>query len=152
MKNGHINNLTATLMISVAIFYDLIQALFDLLHLIPVIGNVIATVITALLSVVAWLTFYVWFKMHGVHFNSAKRAITMGAGFLIELMPILNILPAWTLAVVLIFLTARMPKIVQVATGAAGAGKGSTGGGVKGTASSETNKVPTDSATETATE
>lgn len=118
MNNGYVNNLTATLMISVAFFYDLVQALFDLLHFIPVVGNVIATIVTALLSVVAWLTFYVWFKMHGVHFHTAKRAITMGAGFLIELIPILNILPVWTLAVVLIFLTARMPKIVQTVAGA----------------------------------
>lgn len=146
MDNGHINNVTATLMVSVALFYDLVQALFDLLHIIPVVGNVIATVVTALLSVVAWLTFYVWFKMHGVHFHTAKRAVTMGAGFLIELIPVLNILPAWTLAVILIFMTARMPKIVQ--TVASGAKKQSYGG----VSSVETNEVNTDSAADVTNE
>lgn len=111
-------------MVSVALAYDGIQALFDLLHLIPVVGNIIAAIITALISVAAWLTFYIWLKMHGVHFNSAKRILTMGGGFFLELLPVLNMLPAWTLAVVLIYMTTKMPKMAQVAVGAkSGAGK-----------------------------
>lgn len=116
---------TMALIGSVALFYDLVQALFDLLHFIPFLGNLLASVFTAIISVIAWMTFYFWFKLHGIHFNTAKRALTLGGGFLIELIPVLNILPAWTLAVVLIFLTTKVPIIKKVSdVGQATKGKG----------------------------
>lgn len=105
---------TVVIMVTVALFYDFVQAIISLLHIIPALGNLMAAIATALLSAVAWLTFYFWFKLHGIHFNTAKRALTMGSGFIIELIPVLNILPGWTLAVILVILTTKVPAINKI--------------------------------------
>lgn len=83
---------TIALMIAVALLYDALQAILNFIFL------------GWLVSPAAFLTFYVWFKMNGIKFATPKRSGIMGAGFIIELIPILNTLPAWTLAVVLIVL------------------------------------------------
>lgn len=82
-------------MIIVAIFIDIVLAL---LNLIPVLGWVLIWII----NVPVWLMFFIWFRIKGIHFRSAKRVLTMSGGFLLEMIPILNVLPAWTLMVVLI--------------------------------------------------
>lgn len=115
-KYGQVSNIVAVLIISVAVFFDLVQALIDVFHFIPVVGNIFAMVATWLVSAVAFFIFWFWFMLYGVHFNTTKRVASMGGGFLIELIPVLNALPAWTLAVILVILTARMPKIAQTFT------------------------------------
>jgi len=97
-----ISNTKAVFMIVVAVLFDLAGIVFDLLHFIPAVGNVAAIILTTLLDILAWLVFYVWFKMNGVSFANPKRALSLNGGFILELIPILNALPAWTLAVVLI--------------------------------------------------
>ncbi|NQV87935.1 MAG: hypothetical protein HQ402_00060 [Parcubacteria group bacterium] len=97
-----ISNTKAVFMIVVAVLFDLAGVVFNLLHFIPAVGNVAAIILTALLDILAWLTFFVWFKMNGVSFANPKRALSLNGGFILKLIPILNALPAWTLAVVLI--------------------------------------------------
>jgi len=125
MKNGYINNITAIFIISVALLFDGTQAFLDLFHIIPIVGNIFVAVANWIISVLALFVFWFWFFINGVRFNSPKRMLTMGGSFIIELIPILDMLPAWTLAVVLIILTARLPKSIQpIVGGVTGGGKG----------------------------
>lgn len=110
-------------MISVAVMFDLIQFLVNLLHFIPGIGNTVAFVATSIITVIAGATFYLWFRFNGVKFTTPKRALSFGGGFLLEFIPILNALPAWTLAVILVIGTTRLPKVIQDAAGVAGIAK-----------------------------
>lgn len=97
-------------MIIVAVIFDLLGLLLNLLHLIPVVGNVVAFVSVSVLSIVAWMTLYIWFKTKGVSFNTSRRMLSLGGGFLVELIPILNALPAWTLSTILVIASTRIPK------------------------------------------
>lgn len=89
------------LMIGVALLVDAAQALATLL----LIGVVLNTVI----GIIAWLIFFVWFKMKGVSFGFPTRGgkgglvrnplmLIAGAGA-VEFIPFINNLPAWALAV-----------------------------------------------------
>lgn len=95
-----IGTATGVMMVSVAALFDLVQFF---LNWIPFLG----WILTSLLGVVAWLTFLLWFKMHGVDFVKPSRALTLGGGFLIELIPIVNDLPAWTVAVLILIASTR---------------------------------------------
>jgi hypothetical protein len=77
---------TIWLMIAVALFYDALQALLDLIA------------IGWLFVPVAYMHFWLWFKLKGIDFFSAKRASTIGAGMVFELLTA-GILPAMTFTV-----------------------------------------------------
>lgn len=104
-------------MVAVALLFDGLQAAANLLHGIPLVGNLSAIAITGLISVWAWLTFYVWFKLNGISFVSPKRALALNGGFLLEIIPVLNALPAWTAAVVIIFLSTRAEELLEKVPG-----------------------------------
>jgi hypothetical protein len=95
---------TIALMTITALFFDVLQ----LLLIFFAVGVVADTFIT----VFAGLTFFTWFKIHGVSFASPKRLMALGGGWLIELIPFLNILPTWTFAV---WYTISTTKIAEVA-------------------------------------
>jgi hypothetical protein len=101
-------NGTAILMIGTAILLDCIQALTGL---VPIIGQIIGWLVDA----VALFGFWLWFKMHGISFSKKKRGLTLGIGALVELIPLINILPAWTLAVVRLVLTTKTKKLTPLA-------------------------------------
>lgn len=104
-KNKEIKDTTAGLMIGTALFFDGLQAIFQVA---PAIGQILA----AMIAVVAFLTFWLWFKLYGVNFATPKRSAYLGGGFIIELIPILDILPAWTLAVTLIITDLKIKRRV----------------------------------------
>lgn len=118
MDDNKISKITFACMIATALFFDAIQFGADLMHFIPVIGNILAIVISSGVSIFAWLTFFLWFRLAGTKFDSKIVATTVGT-FFIELIPILNALPAWTLSIVVIFLFFQTKEIVsKVAPGA----------------------------------
>lgn len=82
------------MMLTVAIISDITLAL---IALVPYVG----WIINGLLSLFVFLTFFTWFKMKGITYTSARKMAALPAGFLIELIPIVNILPGWTVAVIL---------------------------------------------------
>ena len=109
-----ISNVSAVLMISVALFFDIIIAL---INLIPVAGQIISMVIGA----VAYAIFFLWFAMKGVRLMTPKKIAAMGTGLLISIIPIINVLPAVTASVILtiIFdrkeilpLAGKIPKVI----------------------------------------
>jgi len=106
MNSGEkIGDTTLVFMLIIAGFYDLIQFLISF---IPVLGEILSM----LISIFAFMTFYVWFKMYGMNFMTPKRAATMGGGFLIELIPVVDMLPAWTCAVVILVGTTKVKELV----------------------------------------
>lgn len=93
--------IAAILMIWLALFYDGIQFL---LNFIPVVGNLLSAI---LIGLWAWLSFYIWFKIKGVNFSKPTRSITLFGAGITEMVPLLNVLPAWTLAVLILIATTK---------------------------------------------
>ena len=99
-KKG-LNNVTVALMVSAALFFDALQWLLTFIFMGWLVG------------IFAALTFYLWFKMHGISFMKTKRLLTFGGASFIEIVPIpfLSALPAWTAAVVYLALDSKIKKI-----------------------------------------
>ncbi len=86
-------------MIAVALFFDFLQFILSFIYLGWALG------------IVAGLTFYVWFKIHGISFMKPKRFLAFGGAALVEMIPIpfLADLPAWTAAVAYLALQSKIP-------------------------------------------
>lgn len=112
MENKEISKVTMGAMIIVALFFDGIQALTIYIYFIPFIGLILGPLIGGGVSLFAFMTFSLWFKLSGMKFDS-KIVSTIVGTFFIEIMPILSIFPAWTLSVVLIFILNKTKKIVS---------------------------------------
>ncbi len=106
MNESKVSTITAILMIGTALFFDALQAL---LGWIPVVGNIFA----GLLSIVIFLTFLVWFWMHGIKMITPKRMGSLVGGGLIELVPYINILPAWTCVVIYLIGTTKIKEMAE---------------------------------------
>ena len=121
-KKHKISVITGGLMIGVAIFYDLLQVGVNLLHGIPIFGNITALFGGFLITIWAWLTFYLWFKLLGVSFLNPKRFGIMSICGIAD--TVVSALPAWVAAVALIIATTRAEELAEKVlekTGAAGA-------------------------------
>lgn len=97
-KESKLKNVTIALMVSVAIFYDSLQALLNLIFM------------GWLVTPVAFLTFWIWFQIKAVSFMTAQRITIVGGGTLVEMIPMLDTLPAWTAAVALMAINVRMKE------------------------------------------
>lgn len=92
---------TGQLMVAVALSLDILQGIIGIL---PVVGFILAP----LISLFIWLIFWVWLRFHGVSLTkNIKRTVLMWGGFFLELIPILNILPIWTITIFIIVLLVR---------------------------------------------
>lgn len=91
----------AVLMVCVAFLYDLTQFGVDVVTL--GFGFLFNWVI----SLWAWLSFYLWFRIKGVNFMSWKNALKLNGGGLVEIapLPLIGSLPVWTATVLFIILT-----------------------------------------------
>ena len=101
-KKKGLKSHTIVFMIAVALFYDVLQWLLTLLFM------------GWLAGIFAGLTFYVWFKLHGINFMKPKRFIVFGGASLIEMFPILPLsaLPAWTAAVTYLALNSKLQEVI----------------------------------------
>ncbi len=79
------------LMVGTALIYDGMGLLLNL--------TVVGSIITPVINVLAFCTFYLWFKLKGVKFNKLSNVSVMGGTSIIEFVPFLNALPVWTGAV-----------------------------------------------------
>lgn len=109
-EEQEIKKVTAAFMIIVALIFDGVQAL---VNLIPVIGQVLSFFI----SIFSFLTFYVWFKMNGVSFSKPKKVLRFWGGAFVEAIPILNVLPALTLSVFVMLSETRTKKVLSQVPG-----------------------------------
>lgn len=98
---------TDSLMIGTALFVDFIGFI---LNFIPVLGGIFAGII----AVFAELGFLLWFKIRGM---SYKKNSTFMATWvivpIIEFIPILNALPAFSAGVITTIVTARAEKKIR---------------------------------------
>lgn len=105
-------------MIAVALFFDGIQFGTGWIYLIPYVGFFLEWAISSGVSIFAFMTFFLWFHLAGLKFNS-KIAVSTAGAFFVELIPGLSLLPAWTIFVVTTLLLLQTKKIVdKVAPGA----------------------------------
>lgn len=103
-KRG-LDNTTIVFMIIVALFFDALQALLTVILMGWLVGFF------------AGLTFYLWFKMRGLNFTTPKRIGTFATTFIVEVIPFLSALPAWTLAIVILALDSKIKKVVAQVPG-----------------------------------
>ena len=96
----------SSLMLATAVLFDVVQAL---INLIPVVGQILSFFI----SIFAFMTFWLWFKMYGVSFSKGKNLKNLGFGFLIEMIPVVDILPAWTFAVFRLIAAKKLEDMTQ---------------------------------------
>ncbi len=88
-----IDKSTGRLMVIVALGFDFFQGIIGVL---PVVGFILSP----LVSLFIWLTFWIWLKLHGVNVtDKIGRIFIMWGGFFLELIPLLNILPTWTMTI-----------------------------------------------------
>lgn len=108
-KRQRISNTQGMLMIIVAAIIDGIQFL---LNFIPLVG----WIMTALVSIFAWLTFFTWFKFNGVSFLDGKTAVLKFSSIfgvsILEIFPILNDLPAWVVFTIIMFFLVRSEDVL----------------------------------------
>ena len=95
-----LNNTAIVLMVCTALLFDVLQWLLAFI------------LMDWLAGFFALLTFYVWFKMRGMSFMKPKRLLTFGGASLIEIIPWLSALPAWTAAIVVLALDSKIKKLV----------------------------------------
>jgi hypothetical protein len=107
-KTPVIENHTAALMISVAVFFDILQWAMAFMAM------------DWLVSIFAYLTFGLWFAMKGIPILTKKRMGALGGSALIEMIPFVAALPAFTAAIVTVVLDAKAKKVIS---GVSGAGK-----------------------------
>ena len=104
MEKG-LKKTTVVLMIVVAIFFDVLQWLFTFIFMGWAVG------------IVAGFTFWLWFKFHGISFMQPKRFMAFAGSTLIEIIPFLSALPAWTLAVSYLAISSKIKEAASSATG-----------------------------------
>lgn len=109
-----IGSIHAAALVAVALVVDLVQGLLIfLIGLIPFIGTLLSVMVSWVISVFVGIMFFLWFKIFcSVRFwgGSARKSLAFFGGFLLEFIPILNILPGWTLAVILTILFEKREK------------------------------------------
>lgn len=103
-KETQIKDYVAILMIGTALFFDVLQALIGW---VPVVGNILA----GILSIFIFCTFFLWFYMNGIRMITPKRLISMVGGGLVEMVPYLNLLPAWTMVVIFLIGTTKIKEL-----------------------------------------
>ena len=108
-----INESTKWLMLGVAIFFDTASAL---INLIPIVGQAFSFFV----GLFATMTFWLWFKINGMNFAKPKNVFGLAGGSIIEMIPVLNALPAWTATI--LYLT-RVEKVINKTIGQVPGGK-----------------------------
>ena len=103
-----IDSSTGLLMVIVALGFDFFQGIIGIL---PIAGFILAP----LISLFIWLTFWIWLKLHGVNItDKTKRIVIMWGGFLLELIPLLDILPIWTITIFITVLSVQHSDKVKI--------------------------------------
>jgi len=97
-----IGNVTAGLMVGTALLIDGVQFLLSL--------TILLLPFSLFLTFIAFIGFGLWFSLCGVSYmkGGGKKALTGAAAAIIELIPVVNALPATTAGVVLIIAQTRI--------------------------------------------
>lgn len=102
---------TIAFMIGTALFFDLLQFLLSFVFMGWLVGFF------------AGLTFWWWFRQHGISFNKASRWGSFAFVYIIEIIPVLGDLPAWTAEVAWLALSSKAKEVVEKEVAKASSGK-----------------------------
>ncbi len=105
-----ISILNAVSMIGFALFCDGIQGFAVFLNGVPAIGTIIDVAFSWIISIFATVVFGVWFAICGVYGgqNASKKMLIMFSTVVVELVPIIDALPAITFGVVALIIQTRI--------------------------------------------
>lgn len=91
-------------MIGTALLFDGIQAFLTFI--------LIGVFVNWIITIWAYLTFFLWFSFLGIHFMKPANFTSLNGGLIVELIPLLNALPTWTLAVTIIIAKATAEDVL----------------------------------------
>ena len=92
-KRNRVTASTTYLMVGTALFFDALQFI---LNFIPFVGWILSFIV----GIFAWLTFYTWTSIKGWGWSDTLKKIAINWGIpLFEIFPVLNDLPLWTVRV-----------------------------------------------------
>lgn len=101
--DSELSKTTSIFMITVAVIIDIVQFFVGFLDVI-----LIGTPINWAINIGVWVLYFFWFNSHGISFTAKpKRIVSFGLGTILKLIPIVNMLPAWTTAIVVIIGTTK---------------------------------------------
>lgn len=101
MKSHTINQTTKYLMYMTALVFDGVQFIVSF---IPIVGQILSI----LINIFAQMTFALWFYTRGISYFEAKRGVRVILTAATELIPIIQVLPALTLQIFLMYQTIDM--------------------------------------------
>jgi hypothetical protein len=104
-EEPELKDATRWLMRGTAILFDLAS----IVSLVPVVGWILQWIVAIFYN----LTFWVWFKMHGISFSNPKNLTKYIMGSLVELIPEIGILPGYSIS---IFLLTSKSKAIKTLT------------------------------------
>jgi hypothetical protein len=100
-KRQRIDLLNKVGLIITVLLFELTGLALNLLGFIPVVGQIIAWPITTLLGAVSIIIFTVWFMVLGIGFTNPKQIAGGIIGSIVELIPVVNLLPGALIAVLI---------------------------------------------------
>lgn len=106
MEEKKLKETTIFLMIFTALCFDGIQMVIGW---VPFVGNIVSDIF----SFFAFCTFLLWFYLEGIKMITPKRLTSMIGGGVVEMIPYLNLLPAWTMVVVYLIGTTKIKEITE---------------------------------------
>ncbi len=109
-KKPQISDPIKVLMLVVAIFFDVVK--FGI-NFIPVLGQVLSVFV----GIFAQMTFWLWFKMKGVSYNSSKRLIPVISATLIGFIPFLDMIPDLTFEMLFVLGTLKAEEVLEKVPG-----------------------------------
>jgi len=103
MQSGKekLKNTTIGLMVGVALFFDALGALLNLIFMYWVV------------TIVAYPTFWLWFHFKGIKLLTPKRLSIQGGTLLAELIPLFSALPAITAMVALTVMSTKAKEVKE---------------------------------------
>ena len=115
----------AGLLIATALLFDGAQALAEILFSLTVILLPLGIAVGWAIDIFAWLTFFLW--LHSLGLGMIKKGgagqgalnqepfIIIALAFGIEFIPFINVLPAWTAAIVIVIIKERIMALARLA-------------------------------------
>ena len=99
---------SAVLMLGTALFYDGIETVLSLILYASIYLAPLEPGIAFLISGLFSLTFYIWFTIKGVRFMTWRRILPQLAALVIELVPVLDLLPSRVFSILIIIFLTRL--------------------------------------------
>lgn len=114
-----LGGVTAFLMLGLAALFDGAQFAVTFLNVLPGIGFAISAVISFFITIVSTAVFGIWFLLTDIYSAGriAAKLLTWLGTSIIELVPLINALPATTLMVVLIIILTRAEDMLTAKSG-----------------------------------